>query len=107
MPCLPHSFASIFALKHSGVKKHVQHFQVSDSVGAPVTKLGEVDEVSANHVAEVGHSWLKNGVDSKTADFFLKIASRFNSEPRQFHIHHFVLNANDNSWIIFSNVNVR
>ena len=88
-------------------EKHVQHFEVSESVGTPVTKLGEVDEVSANHVGEVGHSWLKDGVHSKTTDFFLKIASCFNSEPRQFHIHHFVLNANDNSWIIFSNVNVR
>ena len=78
-------------------EKRVQHFQVIEILGTPVTKLGEVDQVSANHVGEVGDSWSKDGVDSKTTDFFLKIASCFNSKPGQFHIHHFVLDANDNS----------
>ena len=60
----------------------------------PMSKLGEIDEVSANHVGKVSDSWRKDGVDSKTPDFFLKVVSGFNLEPGEFHIHHFVLNTN-------------
>ena len=62
-----------------------------------MTKLRQVDEVSPNHVGEVGNARRKDGFDSKATDFFLKISSGFDPKPWQLYIHHFVLKADKNS----------
>ena len=56
-----------------------------------MTKLRQVDEVSPNHVGEVGNARRKDGFASKATDLFLEISSGFNPKTRQLYIHHFVL----------------